>query len=65
LSVVLNGCETWSHIARGKHKLKVCENRVLRRMYGTLREELTGCWGKLHNKELHNLHSSTYIIEVK
>jgi hypothetical protein len=40
----------------------VCENRVLRRIFGPKREEVTGGWRKLHNKELHNLYSSPSII---
>jgi hypothetical protein len=44
--------------------LTVFENRVLRRIYGTTREELTGGWRKLHNEELHNLYSSSNIIRM-
>jgi hypothetical protein len=36
----------------------VCENRVLRRIFGPKRDEVTGEWWKLHNEELHNLYSS-------
>jgi hypothetical protein len=39
-------------------------NRVLRRIFGRKREELAGCWGRLHNEELHNLYSSQNIINV-
>jgi hypothetical protein len=49
LPVVLYGCETWSLLLR----LKVCENRVLRRIFGSKRDEVTGEWRKLHNEELH------------
>jgi hypothetical protein len=42
--------------------LKVFENRVLRRIFGPKRDEVTGEWRKLHNKELHNLYSSPDII---
>jgi hypothetical protein len=38
------------------------ENRVLRRIFGPKRDEVTGEWRKLHNEELHNLYSSTDII---
>jgi hypothetical protein len=42
----------------------VLENRVLRRIFGPKRDEVTGCWRKLHNEELHNLHSSPNIIRM-
>jgi hypothetical protein len=62
LPVVLYGCETWSLISREEHRLRVFENRVLRRIFGPTRDEVTGEWGKLHNRELHNLYSSPDII---
>jgi hypothetical protein len=62
LPVVLYGCETWSLILREEHRLRVFENRVLRRIYGPTREEVTGEWRKLHSRELHNLYSSPDII---
>jgi hypothetical protein len=55
LPVVLYGCETWSLILREEHRLKVSENRVLRRIYGPKRDEVTGEWRKLHNEELRYL----------
>jgi hypothetical protein len=55
LPVVLYGCETWSLTLREKHRLRVFENRVLRRIVGLKRDEVTGEWRKLHNKELHDL----------
>jgi hypothetical protein len=57
-NVVLYGCETWSLILREEHRLRVFENRVLRRIFGPKRDEETGDWRKLHNEELHNLYSS-------
>jgi hypothetical protein len=54
--VVLYGCETWSLTLREEHRLKIFENRVLRRIFGPKMEE-DGSWGKLHNDELHNLYS--------
>jgi hypothetical protein len=60
--VVLYGCETWSLILREEHKLKVFENRLLRSIFELKRDEVTGGWRKLHNKELHNLHSSPSVI---
>jgi hypothetical protein len=62
LPVVLYGCETWSLTLREEHRLRVFENRVLRRMFRPKRDEVTGEWRKLHNEELHNLYSSPDII---
>jgi hypothetical protein len=42
----------------------VCENRVLRRIFGTEREEVAGDWRRLHNEELHYTYVSTYIVRV-
>jgi len=44
------------------HRLRVFENRVLRRIFGPRRDEVTGEWRKLHSEELHNLYSSPNII---
>jgi hypothetical protein len=62
LPVVLYGCESWSLALRKEHKLRVFENRVLRRIFGPKGDEVTGEWRKLHNGELHNLYSSQDII---
>jgi hypothetical protein len=62
--VVLYGCETWSLTVREEHKLRVFENRVLRRIFGPRRGRVTGGWRKLHNEELHNLYSSPSIIRI-
>jgi hypothetical protein len=62
LPVVLYGCETWSLARREEHRLRVFENRVLRRIFGPMRDEVKGEWRKLHNEELHNLYSSPDII---
>jgi hypothetical protein len=62
LPVVLYRCETWSLTLREKHRLRVFENRVLRRTFGTKKGEVTGEWRKLHNGELHILYSSPNII---
>jgi hypothetical protein len=61
LPVVLYGCETWSLTLRKEHRL-----RVLRRIFGWKRDEVTGEWRKLHNEELHDLYSSscTCIIRI-
>jgi hypothetical protein len=62
LPVVLYGCETWSLTLREEHRLRVFENRVLRRIFGPKRDEVTGEWRKLHNEDLHNLYSSPDIV---
>jgi hypothetical protein len=64
LSVVLYGCETWSLTVREEHKLRVFEDRVLRRIFGPKRDGVTGGWRKLHNEELHNMYSSPSIIRI-
>jgi hypothetical protein len=53
--VVLYECETWSLILREEYRLRVFENRVLRRILGPKRKEVTGEWRKLHNEELRDL----------
>ena len=53
--VVLCGCETWSLILKDKRRMRVLENRVLRRMFGPKRHEVTREWRKLHNGELNDL----------
>jgi hypothetical protein len=55
LPVVLCGCENWSLTLREEHRLKVFENRVLRRILGPKGNEVTGGGKKLHNEELHNM----------
>ncbi|KAJ4429478.1 hypothetical protein ANN_21647 [Periplaneta americana] len=62
LPVVLYGCETWTLTLREEHRLRVLENKVLRKIFGAKRDEVTGEWRKLHNKELHALYSSPNII---
>jgi hypothetical protein len=58
LPVVLYECETWSLTLREEHRLRVFENRVLRKIFGPKRDEVTGEWRKLHNEELRDLYSS-------
>jgi hypothetical protein len=55
LPAVLYGCETWSLTLREEHRLRVFENRVLRRIFGPKKDEVTGEWRKLHNEELSDL----------
>jgi hypothetical protein len=62
LPLVLYGCETLSLTLREEHRLRVFENRVLRRMFGPKRDAVTGEWRKFHNEELHILYSSPNII---
>jgi hypothetical protein len=62
LPVVLYGCETWSLTLREGHRLRVFEIRVLRRIFGPKRDEVTGELRKLHNEGLRNLYSSPVII---
>jgi hypothetical protein len=64
LVLVLYGCETWSLTLREEHRLRVFENRMLRRILGRKRDEVTGEWNKLHNEELCDLYSSPSIIRL-
>jgi hypothetical protein len=64
LPVILYGCETWTLTLREKHRLRVFENKVLRRIFGPKRDEVTGGWRKLHNEELRDLYSSPSIIGI-
>jgi len=64
LPVVLYGCEIWSLTLREERRLRVSENRVLRRIFGHKRDEVTGEWRKLHNEEFNNLYSSSNIFRV-
>jgi len=56
LPVVLYGCETLSLTLREERRLRVLENRVLRRIFGPKRDELTGEWRKVHN-EFNDVYS--------
>jgi hypothetical protein len=64
LPVVLYGCESWSLTLREECRLSVFENKVLRRIFGPKRDEVTGEWRRLHNKELYALYSSPNINRV-
>ena len=61
-SVELYGCETWSLTLIEEHRLRVFENKVLRKIFGAKKDEITGECRKLHNAELHTLYSSPIII---
>jgi len=64
LPVVLYGCETWSHTLREEHRLRMFENRVLRRILSPKRNEVTGEWRKLHIVGLNDLFSSPNIVRM-
>jgi hypothetical protein len=64
MPVVSYGCETWSLTLRDEYRLRVFENKVLRRMFGPKRDEVTGEWRRLHNKELYALYCSPNIIRA-
>jgi hypothetical protein len=59
----LYGHETW-HLTIEEHRKKVFENRVVRKIFESKEQEVTEGWRKMHNEELHNLHSSPNIIWV-
>jgi hypothetical protein len=62
--MVLYGCETSSLTLREEHRLRVFENRMLRRIFGLKRDEVMGGWRKLHNGELQNLYYLPNLIRV-
>ena len=62
--MVLYGCETWSLALRDERRLRVFENRVLRRVLGPKRDEVTREWRKLHNEELSDLYFLANIVWV-
>ena len=64
LPVVLYGCETWSLTLREERRLRVFKNRVLRRVFGPKRDEVTGEWRKLHNEERNDLYCSPNIVRL-
>jgi hypothetical protein len=60
----LYGCETWSLTLREEQRLRVFENKVLRRIFGPKRDEGTREWRRIHNEELNDMYSSPIIIRV-
>jgi len=63
LAAILCGCEAWSLLLRDEHRLRVYDNRELRKIYGPGREVI-GDWRILHEEELTDLYSSSNIIQV-
>ena len=61
LPLILYGCETWPLALREERRLRVSEDRVLRRIFGRRRDEVTWEWRKLHNTELNDLYASLNI----
>jgi len=61
---VLYGCDTWSVSLREERRLRVFENKVLRRIFGSKRDEVTWEWRKPRNDELSDLHSSPNTVRV-
>jgi hypothetical protein len=64
LRVVLYGCEAWSLTLRGEHRNRAFANRVLRRIFGTKRDEIIGGLRKFHNEEFHSMYSFPDIIRM-
>jgi hypothetical protein len=64
LPAVLDGYETWSLTLKDERRLRVLENRVLRRIFGPERDEVTVEWRRLCNEELNDLYPSPNIIRV-
>jgi len=60
LSVVLYGCETWPLTSSKEKWVRVSENRALRKLFGSKRDEVTVEWRRLHNEELHDLYCTHY-----
>jgi hypothetical protein len=59
------GCETWSLILREEHRLRVFENRVLRRIFEPKGDKMVGSWIKLHNEHLHSMYCSPNIRIIR
>jgi len=64
LPVVLYGCETWSRTLSEERRLRVFDNRVLRRIFGAKSDEVTRERRKLHNEELNDLYCSPNVVRV-
>ena len=64
LLVVFYGCKTWSFTLREERRLRIFENRVLRKTVGSEKDEVTGKWRRIHNEKLHDLYCSPHTILV-
>ena len=64
VSIILFGCETWLLTLREERRLRVFENRVLMRIFGPKRDEVTGEWRRLFNEEVYALYTSPNNIRV-
>ena len=64
LPIVLYGCETWSLTLREERRLRVFENRGLRRTFGPKRDKVTREGRKLHNEELNDMYSTPNVVRV-
>jgi hypothetical protein len=62
--VILYGCDIRALTLREEHRLRVFENKVLRRIFGPKRDKMTEGCRKLHNEELRDLYSSPSIIRI-
>jgi hypothetical protein len=61
----IDGQKNKYSVLREEHRLRVFENRVLKRIFGPKRDEVTGEWRKLHNEEFQDLYSWPSIIRIK
>jgi hypothetical protein len=57
-------CEIWSATVKEENTSRLLEDRLLRRIFGSKREEVTGCWRRQRSEELHNLYATPNIIRV-
>jgi len=64
LLVISYGCATWSLTLREESRMRVFENRVLKRIFGCKRDEVTGEWSRLHNEGLNDMYCTSNIIRV-
>jgi len=63
--LVLYGCGTWSLTLREKRRLRMFENRILGKVFGPRRDEVTGEWRKLYNEEINNVFCSPIFISAE
>jgi hypothetical protein len=63
--MILYVCETFSLTLKEEQRLRLCGNRVLRRIFGMKRDEVIASWRELHNEELHNLYSPKSMSTIR